>query len=117
MSIHLSDNTLYDYFNFNVCRSICLWFNLCVRKLTPIPAVFSQNSTNKSCLLCVKSEKMHSWSPSDPWQWLRYWWFQWFLGTFQLFLRLLRNYQFYLEIGEPKKIGNPSTKIPTEATV
>ena len=28
-----------------------------VRKITPFPAVFSQNVTNKSCLVCVKSEK------------------------------------------------------------
>ena len=33
-----------------------------------IPVVLSQNITNRSCLVCVKSEKhAFSWSPSDPW--------------------------------------------------
>ena len=33
----------------------------CVRKLAPIPAVVSQNVTNKSCLVCVMSEKYAFW--------------------------------------------------------
>ena len=36
------------------------------RKLTSIPASISQNVTNKSCLLCIKSEKYASWVTLDP---------------------------------------------------
>ena len=37
--------------------SVCPSVRLCVRKLAPIPAVASQNGTNKSCLVCAMSEK------------------------------------------------------------
>ena len=32
----------------------------------PITVVVSQNVTNQICMVCVKSENMHSWLPSDP---------------------------------------------------
>ena len=41
-----------------------------VRKITQIPAVVSQNVTNKSCLVCVESEKYASWVTLRP-QWDR----------------------------------------------
>ena len=40
-----------------VCICFHLWFCLCVQKLALILAVVSQNVTNESCLICVKSEK------------------------------------------------------------
>ena len=59
---------LNNYFNFHVCLSFrCP----CVRKLAPIPAVVSENVTNKSCLVCVMSEKYASWVTLRP-QWDRY---------------------------------------------
>ena len=39
-----------------------------VRKLAPFPAVVLQNVTNKSCLVCVMSEKYASWVTLRP-QW------------------------------------------------
>ena len=42
----------------------------CVRKLTSIPAVVQKNVTNKSCLVCVMSEKYASWVTLRP-QWDR----------------------------------------------
>ena len=41
----------------SVCPSFFQSVCLCVRKLQAIPAVISQNVTNKSSLVCVKSEK------------------------------------------------------------
>ena len=50
---------------------ICLYtfFMPCSFTL-PIPAVVSQNVTNKSCLVCVKSKKYASWVTLRP-QWDR----------------------------------------------
>ena len=53
---------LNNYFDFHVCLSICTCFHLsvfrpCVWNLTPLPTVLSQIVTNKSCLVCDKSEK------------------------------------------------------------
>ena len=59
-TIHLN-----NYFDFHVCPSIRL---PCVRNLTPLSVVLSQNVTNKSCLVCVKSEKYASWVTLRP-QW------------------------------------------------
>ena len=42
--------------------SVCL----CVQKLAPFPAVRSQNVTNKSCLICVKSQKYPFWVTLSP---------------------------------------------------
>ena len=38
----------------------------CVQKLTPIPAVVSQNVTNNSCLVCLMSEKYAFWVTLRP---------------------------------------------------
>ena len=38
----------------------------CVRKLAPFPAVVLQNVTNKSCLVCVMSEKYAFWVTLRP---------------------------------------------------
>ena len=43
---------------------------LSVRKLISIPASVSQNVTDKSCLVCVKSKKYASWVTLRP-QWDR----------------------------------------------
>ena len=43
----------------SVCPSAAV--RPCVQKLTPIPAVGSQKVTNKSCLVCVMSEKYAFW--------------------------------------------------------
>ena len=60
---------LNNYFDFHVCLSIRLWFRGSVRlNLTSISASLSQNVTNKSCLVCVKSEKYASWVTLRP-QW------------------------------------------------
>ena len=59
---------LNNYFDFNVCLSFlrpCV-FRPCVRKLAPIPAVVSQNVTNKSCLVCAMSEKYAFWVTLRP---------------------------------------------------
>ena len=37
-----------------------------VQKLAPIPAVVLENVTNKSCLVCDKSEKYASWVTHRP---------------------------------------------------
>ena len=37
-----------------------------VQKLAPIPALVSENVTNKSCLVCDKSEKYASWVTLRP---------------------------------------------------
>ena len=66
------DKTIYlnNYFNFHVCLSIrdsvfpC--FRPCVRKLTPVSAVGSQNVTNRSFLVSVKSEKYAFWITLRP---------------------------------------------------
>ena len=70
---------LNNYFNFHVCLSFLRPLSSvlhvsvcrCVRKITQIPAVLSQNFTNKSCLVCVMSEKYASWVTLRP-QWDRY---------------------------------------------
>ena len=59
---------LNNYFDFHVCLSIRPSVIPSVRKLTPISAVVSQNVSNKSCLVCVKSEKCTSWVTLRP-QW------------------------------------------------
>ena len=62
----LITNYLNNYFNFHVCLSIRLSVRSFVcpvpsaQKLTSIPASVSQNVTNKSCLVRVKSEKYAS---------------------------------------------------------
>ena len=38
----------------------------CVPKLTAIPALVQQNVTNKSCLVCVMSEKYAFWVTLRP---------------------------------------------------
>ena len=51
---------LNNYFDFHVCLSFRRRPSVrrpCVRKITQIPAIVSQNVTNKSCLVCVISEK------------------------------------------------------------
>ena len=54
---------LNNYFDFHVCLSFRPFSVLrpCVRKLTSIPAVVQQNVMNKSCLVCVTSEKYAIW--------------------------------------------------------
>ena len=56
---------LNNYFDFHVCLSIRpsvrSSVRVCVRKIAPFPAVLWQNVTNKSCLVCVKSEKYVVW--------------------------------------------------------
>ena len=67
--LFLSD--LNNYFDFHVCLSISLPSSVrlpCVRNLTPLPAVLSQNVTNKSFLVCVKSEKYAYWVTLRPQQ-------------------------------------------------
>ena len=68
---------LNNYFDFHVCLSIRLSVVPSVRgsgsvrpNLTSIPASVTQNVTNKSCLVCVKSEKYASWVALKP-QWDR----------------------------------------------
>ena len=46
--------------------SVRLSVRACVRKLTSIPAVVQQNVTNKSCLVCVMSEKYAFWITLRP---------------------------------------------------
>ena len=58
---------LNNYFDFHVCLSIRSRSSSVPsvfpsrRKLTSVPSSVSQNVTNKSCLLCVKSENYASW--------------------------------------------------------
>ena len=66
---------LNNYFDFHVCLSIhpSVVPDPCFRpsNLTSTPASVSQNGlTNKSCLLCIKSEKYASWVTLRP-QWDR----------------------------------------------
>ena len=61
-----SNAHLNNYFDFHVCLS----FRPSAQKLTSIPASVSQNVTNKSSLVCVKSEKYASWVTLRP-QWDR----------------------------------------------
>ena len=74
--MHFSYAThLNNYFDFHVCLSIRPWFWLRFRgsvrpNLSSTPASVSQNVTNKSCLLCIKSEKYASWVTLRP-QWDR----------------------------------------------
>ena len=79
MSVYLlcmvHNTYLNNYFDFHVCLSFrrrvpCSVFRPCVRKLPPIPAAVWQNVTNKSCLVCVKSEKYAPWVTLRP-QWDR----------------------------------------------
>ena len=68
-------NHLNNYFDFHVClsfrASVRPSVRACVWKITQIPAILSQNVTNKSCLVCVMSEKYASWVTLRP-QWDRY---------------------------------------------
>ena len=62
---------LDNYFNFHVCLSIrpsvpSVSSILCVQKLIPVYAVGSQNVTNRSFLLSVKSEKYAFWVTLRP---------------------------------------------------
>ena len=72
----LKSSNLNNYFDFHVCLSIHPFVRPFVRpvpstqKLTSIPASVSQNVTNKSCLVCVKSKKYASWVTLRP-QWDR----------------------------------------------
>ena len=67
---------LNNYFDFHICLSIRPFVRPSVRpvpsgqKLNSIPASVSQNVTNKSCLVCVKSKKYASWVTLRP-QWDR----------------------------------------------
>jgi len=45
---------------------VCPSVRACVRILAPIPAVVSQNVTNKSCLICVMREKYACWVTLRP---------------------------------------------------
>ena len=53
---------------FTSVRSMALAYVLSCPIPLPIHAVVSQNFTNESCLICVKSrvKNMHPWSTSDP---------------------------------------------------
>ena len=65
---------LNNYFDFHVRLSIrpsVRFVGPFVRKFTSIPAEVLQKVTNKSCLVCVKSEKYASWVTLWP-QWDRY---------------------------------------------
>ena len=58
---------LNNYFDFHVCLSIRPSVRVpCVRNLTPLPAVLSQNIFYKSCLVCIKCEKYTSWVTLRP---------------------------------------------------
>ena len=46
------------------CVRACV--RACFQKLTPIPAVAQQSVSNKSCLLCVMSEKYIFWVTPGP---------------------------------------------------
>ena len=74
---YLIDKYIYvylnSYFDFPICLSIhplSVLYPPSIQKLTSIPASVSQNVTNKSCLVCVKSEKYASWVTLRP-QWHR----------------------------------------------
>ena len=59
----MNQRYLNNYFDFHVCLS---FRPPSVRKLTSIPAVIQQNVTNKSCLVCVMSEKYAFWITLRP---------------------------------------------------
>ena len=63
----LGFRNLNNYFDFHVCLSIrpCVCPSVCPKK-APFPAVAFQNVTNKSCLVCVQSEKYASWATLTP---------------------------------------------------
>ena len=65
-------NYLNNYFDFHVCLSIhpSVVPVPSGQKLTSILASVSQNVTNRSCLVCIKSEKCASWVTLTP-QWDR----------------------------------------------
>ena len=57
-------------FNLHVCLSICVSVprgSVCVRNLTPVSAILSQNVTNKIYLYVLRVKNMHPGSPLDPW--------------------------------------------------
>ena len=63
------DSYLNNHFNLHVCLSILFRLRAicpCVQKLTPVFAVGSQNVTNRSFLVCVKSEKYALWVTLRP---------------------------------------------------
>ena len=57
------DINLNNYFDFHVCLS---FRRASVRKLAPFLAVVSKNVPNKSCLVCVMSEKYAFWVTLRP---------------------------------------------------
>ena len=63
---------LNNYFDFHVCLficpSVCWSVSLCDRKVAQFHAVVSQNITNESCLVCVKSENYAFWVILRPLQ-------------------------------------------------
>ena len=65
LSTHLN-----NYFDFHVCLSfrpsVRPSVRASVRRIAQIPAVVSQNVTNKSCLVCAKSEKYSFWVTLRP---------------------------------------------------
>ena len=61
---------LNNYFNFHICLSFRPSICASVHKLVPILAVVSLTVTNKSCLVCVMSEKYECWVNLRP-QWDR----------------------------------------------
>ena len=52
---------LNNYFNLHVCLSMVLSVRVCVRKLTLVFAVGSQNLSNRRFLVSVRSEKYAFW--------------------------------------------------------
>ena len=66
--LFLIKSNLNNYFDFHVCLSFRPFSILrpCVQKLTSIPAVVQQNVMNKSCLVCVMSEKYAFWITLRP---------------------------------------------------
>ena len=68
---HVRYINLNNYFNLHVCLSIrpsvpSVSSIPCVQKLTPVSAVGSQNVTNRSFLVSVKSEKYAFWVTLRP---------------------------------------------------
>ena len=65
-----NDTYLNNYFRLHVCLSVRPSVRTYVRTshfhFFRIPAVVSQNVTNKSCLACVKSEKYVVWVTLRP---------------------------------------------------
>ena len=56
-------DNLNNYFNLHICVHLSFHPLICpcVRKLAPIPAVVSQNVSNKSCLVCINNENYAFW--------------------------------------------------------